>query len=359
MDTIIGYKKSRNICLYFFEALGAIFIVFMHSNFPGDFGLFMYSLGKFGVPIFFAISGFFLYKNESSKEEIRSKLKKRIIRVSFLLLLSFIIYFTLDAVTSCTGDNSINFGEYLARVFHWKKFIFFFALNYPFTNGIHNWFMIALIFSYLIIYLFPNLFFKNDKFLYAICSLIVILLIFRYVSLATHMQIFGVELANEWMCRSWFDIGLLFICLGIVLKKKEDVLKKISMRTTVIMLFLSLAIMVTEQMLLKKLLGQYHSYYFGSIGCVIFMITLSIKKPSLFSNIKLLNLKGNWTAYVYIFHPAIITSLSLLFSSVGVQGIVLDWFMPLMVLALSLILAILFNLLVETIKDKRASKKTI
>lgn len=355
MDNIIGYKKTRNICLYFFEVLGAILVVFIHCNFPGDFGLFMNSLGRFGVPLFFAISGFFLYKNGASKIDIRNKLKKRIVRVLLLLLFSFCLYFTLDAVTLCIGENAISFGDYLIRVFNWKKILFFFALNYPLTHYI-NWFMIVLLFSYLIIYLFPNLFLKNNKFLYVVCCFIMLLVIFRYIVLATHMQINGVEIANEWLCRSWFDIGLLFICLGILLKKKEETLKKLSTHFIIIMILTSLAIMVVEQMLLTKFFGHGNSYYFGSIGCVIFMIALSIKKPALFSNIKLLNMKGNWTTYLYILHPAVIIVLSLLFTNLGVQGVAIDWVMPIIVLVLSMLLAVLVNLLIETIKYKRTSR---
>ena len=108
--------------------------------------------------------------------------------------------------------------------------------------------------------------------------------------------------------------------------------------------------MVTEQFLLIKLLRRSSSYFFGSIGSVFAIITISIKKPNLFS--KLLTIKGNWTMYAYIFHPAIIACLSFILSSLKIQGLIIDWLKPIIVLILTIFISIIFNLMIELIKSK-------
>lgn len=162
--------KTRNTCLYFFEACACCLIVFMHCEFPGNFGYFMNSLARFGVPLFFAISGFFLYSEGATTDEFRAKIRKRVFKIFILLSFSFLIYFSLGVLTSCFGNNSISFLEYLKETFHWKRLIFLIVFNDPLTNGI-NWFMIALLFSYLILYLFPNFFLRNNIVPYIVSNL--------------------------------------------------------------------------------------------------------------------------------------------------------------------------------------------
>ena len=343
--------KQMNTCLYFFEALACCLIVFAHCKFPGDFGILMTSLMKFGVPLFFAISGFFLFNVNSTKEETRFKLKKRAIRILILLLFSFSIYFVIGAIQSCTGSTAISFGEYLKSTFYWKKIFALLIFNSPLTNVI-NWFMIALLFSYFIIYLFPNLFLKNDLFLSIVSGLTIFWIVFRIIVLITKAHLFGFDLSQDYLYRSWYASGLLFVCFGILIKKKEGLINKISTKMIVLFLFLSLMIMVAENFLIMKLLKNSVSYSFGSLGCVFFMLALSMKNPNLFSKSKILNMKGNWTSYVYIFHPAIIVTLSALLTTLGISGSLIDWFKPIIVLVLSLITAIAFNLFVEFIKPK-------
>lgn len=326
----------------------------MHCEFPGTFGFFMNSLARFGVPLFFSISGFFLYYFGITKETIRLKLRKRIIKILSLLLFSFAIYFLLGLFTSCFGKNSISVTTYLKETFHWKKLILLVVCNDPLTNGI-NWFMIALLFSYFIIYLFPNLFLKHDLFLYIISSLTVFWIIFRIIAITFNLELFGFSLMTGHFYQSWYACGLLFVSLGMILKKKSNIIEKIPTLIVVIILFASLSLMVIEQFLLKHFIGTGLTYNFGSIGSVFSMITLSLKKPNLFSKSKLLNIKGNWTTFVYIFHQAIIICLSFLFSRLNIHGAILDWTKPVIVLALTIGFGILFNYLIECIKKLKSA----
>lgn len=342
----------RNTCLFFFEAIACCLIVFVHCSFPGDFGIVMSAASRFGVPLFFAVSGFFLYKEDAEKQEIRLKVRRRSLRVFLLLLFSSAIYLILGIISSCFGKESVGLAEYFESLFNWKELVLLLVCNDPLIYFV-NWFMVALLLSYLVIYLFPDLFFKNRLSIYIVSSLAIFWTVFRIAVIVADVQLFGFSLSSDRLYRSWYFYGLPFICLGMVLKKNESFLTKIPTYLSLVILSLSFVAMITEQVLLVKLFSTPISYSFGSIGCVFSMIALSVKKPELFSKSKLLTMKGNWTTYVYIFHCAVIICVSFLFSKLGIEGLMIDWLKPIIVLAISLCVSIAFNWFIEFIKEKR------
>ena len=137
------------------------------------------------------------------------------------------------------GSEQKTFLDFLIETFNWKKIILLFACNDPLTHVI-NWFMIAMLFGYLIIYIFPNLFIQNKYFPIVLSGLLIFWIIFRTVAIITHISIFGIYLSSGFLYRSWYAYGLLFICLGIVLKRYEVFLKKIPLSISVIVLCSSL-----------------------------------------------------------------------------------------------------------------------
>lgn len=347
-----GKHKARNTSLFLFEAIACCLIVFMHCEFPGNFGFFMNSLAKFGVPLFFAVSGYFLYKEDASLSKIRDKLLKRSYRIFLLLILSFTIYFFIGLFISCFGKNAIGFSNYLKDTINLRKIILLFTCNDPLTNGI-NWFMIALLFSYLVIYLFPKQFMNNDIVLYIVSGLTIFWIIFRIIAIKTNLQISGFSFSSGHFYQAWYTCGLPFISLGILLRKKIKLVCKIPTYLILILLFSSLTLIVIEQFLLRHFIGTGLTYNIGCILSVFSIIVFSSKKPDLFSNSKILNAKGNWTTYVYIFHQAVIISLSFILSTIGIDGTIISWTKPILVLALSVAIAILFNYCLEQIKGSR------
>lgn len=69
-----GIEKSHEYSIDLFKAIACIFIIFIHCKLPGTAGGVMEALARFGVPLFFAVSGFltvillsFLYLAEMLK----------------------------------------------------------------------------------------------------------------------------------------------------------------------------------------------------------------------------------------------------------------------------------------------------
>lgn len=52
--------RKRNKYIDAAKALACIFVVLIHCMFPGKIGLVFRALARFAVPLFFAVSGYFL-----------------------------------------------------------------------------------------------------------------------------------------------------------------------------------------------------------------------------------------------------------------------------------------------------------
>ena len=350
MDT----KNKKNYCLFLFEIITCMLVVFVHAEFPGMFGLVLKDVGRFAVPFFFSISGYFLYKEGITKEDIRKKLSRRLIRISILAVVSGLTFLILNI---CTHYDDL--GNYFRFTFSSENIVCLLLFNRPLISE-HNWFLIALIFSYLFIYLFPRLF-LDKNFLYIFVSIAV----FAYIFELTHSRwnpetIYGIRLTNLVIYRNWYFTGISYISVGILLSMSKDRLKKVPLPVAIVGLFISLALMICEGHIILKYLGVNMPFYIFYGLMVFFIYVLANKKPDLLSNSPLLNIKGNWTMYVYIFHPAFV----LIYKETIRRNFTPDqisntfkWFYPIIVLVASIALALLFNYLVNLVNDKINSKK--
>ncbi len=349
-------KNTRNTTLNFFEFMAACLIVFIHAKFPGVIGTLVEGLGRFGVPLFFVVSGFYLIKPGMTKDELRKKLKTRIIRVSKLLIFSFGIYFILSFAQGVFGSHSTGVVNWVKTTFTFNKFIKLIVFNLPFFSP-PNWFVLALIYSYVVIYLFGDVFLKSNRIKYFFVLVMLVCIFLRLTINLIGASIFGVELSEGYFYRNWFVTGLPFISLGMLLKQNEDRINNISTNLIITILVISFIAMPLENYIHSLFDDILMDTYLGNILCVFAIIALSIKKPNLFSKSKFINQKGNYTMFIYIFHQGVIIVLLTVLGRLGLSGSVLKWLEPLMVLAISVALAMVFNKILCFIKDRRHNKK--
>ncbi len=351
-------KNERNTTLNLFEFIAACLIIFIHIHFPEPFGTLMNGLARFGVPLFFTVSGFYLIKPDMNKEELRLKLKFRIIRVSKLLIFSFAIYFVLGLITSLFGSQSQGILEYLKTTFSWKSIVLLIVCNNPLVQTV-NWFMIALIYSYVIIYVFADLFLHKDWIKYLLSSLLLFWIIFRIIVCEFNLTLFRIDLSNRVLYGNWFANGLLFINFGMLLNKYKDKLINIPYKVLIALLILCFIIQPLELYIFDYKLHYVMSYFIGNILCVFTIISLSIKKSNILCNSKFINQKGNYTMFIYIFHPAIITIINFVIKKSGLESnVLISWIAPIVVLILAVASAMIFNKILCIIKDRRKLKKS-
>lgn len=350
-------KNGRNTTLNLFEFIAACLIIFIHILFPEPFGSIVTGLAKFGVPLFFTVSGFYLIKPNMDKECLRKKLKVRIFRVSKLLIFSFVIYFILDMITSVFGSTLEGIVEILKSTFSWKSIFFLLVFNISLVQNV-NWFMIALIYSYIYIYIFADLFLHKDWVKYLLSILLLFWIAFRMIVTYFNVSLFGVFLSESYLYLNWFANGLLFISFGMMLAKYKDKLVNIPYKVLISLLIICIIIQPLEYYILTYKLNYVISYFIGNILCVFTIIALSIKNPNILNNSKFINQKGNYTMFIYIFHPAIITIVKFIVNKAGLESnALMQWTLPIIVLIFAVISAMIFNKILCTIKNSRSSGK--
>lgn len=343
-------KSQRNYCLFLFEIIASIFVVFVHIKFPGFFGDFVEKAGRFAVPLFFVIAGFFLYQPGMNETELRAKLKKRLKRIVILLLISGSLYL-ICGVVGHFFKLGYSFSDLNA-----SHIIAFFLLNNPLVSQ-HNWFLLALIYTYLFMYLFPKMFVGKDRWLILLISILGIVLVGHIV---TYQFDWGVETIPWCIFRNWLTSAIPFISLGMLLKRKERALEGLKLSFVVTCLILSFLLMIGELFFYKEVLHATLEFGVFNVVFVIFVICLAILKPSFGGRIRLTHIKGNWTKYIYILHmftAFLITGLYMLLKIE--ESLVAAYFKPLMVALATFGVALLINMCVMKIKDKEYNKSNI
>ena len=129
-------KKYDNHFLRIFVAVVVMLVTFVHYN--PDFTVMGYSvtdiiygIGRFAMPVFFMISGYFLFSKDGHSE---SSIKIKVIRLLVLIVVMKIAYFILDLFRF--GAGQIDVGKLLTDIIA--------DPNY----GVHEWFVYALLIMY-------------------------------------------------------------------------------------------------------------------------------------------------------------------------------------------------------------------
>ncbi|MBE6943229.1 MAG: acyltransferase [Ruminococcaceae bacterium] len=135
-------EKGRNVYLDLFRFFLAFMIVCIHLT---DKVYAFYPLYRLSVPMFFMISGYFLY---TADEEKREKKAAGFIRRSAMYMLIGIAFYTVYEFISCLCSGT-SVGWFFTTIFYEgnSPLFKFFFLNAPipyYTVGAQIWFLIAL-----------------------------------------------------------------------------------------------------------------------------------------------------------------------------------------------------------------------
>lgn len=110
------------------------------------------SIASFAVPFFFILSGFYLY-NENVQIDLISK---KIVRAARMCTYSTVFYLILDLVFFAIENHQINF--WIKKVFNLKVIIKFLLFNdLSIIHAGHLWYMFALLYIYIVYYLFVKI----------------------------------------------------------------------------------------------------------------------------------------------------------------------------------------------------------
>lgn len=266
--------------LYCLKALCALFIVGLHCPIFGQEWL--DPVLRTAVPVFFMISGFFLY-NDDRTQAIRH-CQKACWKTIRLTIIANLIYFILNNLTYTV------FYKPLTTPASWIQFLVFGSnMNFAF------WYLNAYIETLLIFIL--CLYTRTDRLLligipfFLLCNL----LIGKYGFVIGH---------HVWFHRNFITVGIPFIGLGWLLRKyQHDILKIISGKCSLFLFAISTLLVYAEALILKmaKVVNGGDTYFF-TIPMVICMFIFCLHHPSAGSESLLETTGKKYSLDIYIYH---------------------------------------------------------
>ena len=287
----VSKEKNRNMSLDVLKLIASYVVVFIHFKFSGLTGDLVDALARFSVPVFFMVSGYFAYSN--SAEKIIAKMKN-IIKI---YLWGASIYFCFYGIlTLC--DSGIKAAIWYGISYFNPVFIFkFIVFNLP-KSSEHLWFLAALIYVYGLQYFVVKWKVKDGVYLRAGVALIII-----HLLLGVGLSAFGIVIPI-YIIRNFLFMGYPFYCIGMLIRKNEDLIhKKITYKRAVILILIG----VIETVISYFICGG-NELYIGSVLVAVALLIIALKTKGIQINEKLIKLTQTSTG-IYLIHIVVGYSL--------------------------------------------------
>ena len=280
---------QRNNLWDFFKGIFAVGVVFVHFPFPGVIGKILASIGVVGVIFFFLISGYQSYSEDGKNAD---KLLVRFKRNLVLTLIAIAFYFVFTVVQQLIHGT---FGEWIENFKNPITYLRIFILgDLSYINADVLWFMPALLYCYLIIYVMEKK--RLHKYFYAALPLLIIL----RVSMETYTNSFSGISWLDWHFSGNFLVGgLPMVLFGNYLHSKVETVKKFNGKLMVGAAVLSFALVFV--FVNVKVCGVDISQQFKIAAALFVFICCLIFKDAKgvgFIN----NLGRKYTLYIYLYH---------------------------------------------------------
>jgi len=207
-SNISFFENKINHSLNFVTCIAIFAVICIHCelHYIGTEGLIIDALARFSVVIFFMISGFFSFYDDSTKAF--NKYKHRINKLIKLLLIGSFLYFIYMLLADLPQFLEL---LNLDTIFN----LVMFDIT-PF--GFHLWFILALIYCY-VLYYFLIKFHINPNRLYKFIPILVLFSLF----LSEYCAKAGIFFSFEYY-RNFLLMGLPFFTLGYLIHDKKDIL---------------------------------------------------------------------------------------------------------------------------------------
>lgn len=316
-------KQQENKFLNFLKGFGCICVVFIHFPFPGVFGLIVKRLSFFAVPIFFMISGYFVYNNDESicKKIIRKRIKK----ICKIILLSCGFYFLYTLLYNIIKNDA---AEFLIKVLSAKTFVDFVIVNnFEIIDAYHLWFLPSLLYSYCV------LLFLNKRCLSIMAyKLLPFLFVIKFIT-ELIVETFG--FSYHWRCN--VIIGALpYVLLGNCIAYKEKKIGNLNSKNHILCIFFSVTATIG-----LTVFDVFIGFWWICISVFsISLFLIAVRNPNVII-IKVVRKIGiEYSLYVYVFHVIVYRVISNIYLIIGWnQCIIIQWMTPIIVVFTSIIWA--------------------
>lgn len=319
--------RQENHCLNVVKGLASIMVVFGHAIFPGTFGQMVFTLASAGVPIFFLISGYYAYYEDS--QIIAKKVPKKLFNISKVTLEACLLYFVWKFVyTGLKGDNLLS----AMKEFRLKKIATLLVLNdTDVISGSHLWFLFCLIYAYMLLWFLA----KHN----------IVKWIYPVVILAFVARLFACHQENwHYMQNFWVD-GLPYFFTGFYLNKQKEKISKISSKVAILVIILGIVWREMMYFINLPVAIPINLFEIGSIIAAIMVFIVAHNNGDKGKNSVMEKIGKDYSLYLYIGHVMIFYFISIYDKQLfgGELPVWYEWVKPLLVLIISLGVAVVYS----------------
>lgn len=316
----------RNDAIDVLRVFAMAAVVFIHCRFPGAVGKAVVAVGRFAVPVFFMISGYYLYGAD------RRTVLRRAKKTAAMTLASVVIYTSFSAVRNGIGS--------VLSEFRLEVLIKLMAVNDPMKfMGAHTWYLFALIYCYLIIAVILK-WSRFEKIMRLLPALLIVT-----ICLSTVLPSLGIIKSNGLLYRNAFLTGLPFISLGYQIRKRDRSIKNTAL--LVCGAVFGMLLSICEGLFLLEA-----NMHLGTIIAAFCLFCLAASSNAEYT--RLAGIGRRYSGTVYIIHRLVINAIGAALKFVGLMdNQLIAWSMPIMVLFVSLICAMVYDDMRRRILNKR------
>lgn len=332
--------KKQNNSLNFLKGLACLAIVWMHTNSGGTVNQVIVCMARFGIPIFFMVSGYFTYKEK--KVDYTKVLAKKIIHILKLIVIATLVYviwqWVVDPLIK-TGHvpNVLNSMERSASSLNAFNIL---VLNInPFCGIL--WFLNALLYCYLIWLIIAKV--KDKRVIYILAIAILFIGIFTRAFIQHNHTI--PEEININYFRNWFFMGLPFFTIGYLIHDyQERIVKIFKPQYMVVAPIIGMAMSFAERIVVPL------EVFVGTVIVSVALFIFAVEKPDLIK-IPIINRVGKrFCFFIYIAHIIVRDIVLAVLDKAGINNKVVLWIMPIIVFALCYILAMCYYAISDKIR---------
>ena len=334
-------ERKRNICLDLAKVLAACAVVCIHIKFPGWFGQAVDAVARFAVPFFFMVSGYFACYDKEDK------LKKKLIHILKIYVLSAALYFVYGFARALVYDVQFAMTQYLGKYADARFWLSWLFLNNSRTPG-HLWFLPALVYTYGI-----QMLLLKCRWGYKRCSILGIgLLCVQFMS-GDILSVFGILIPHIWL-RNFFLTGYPCFVVGMMIKKHEGNMDK----QKSLLPIAGITLIGVAESCLSRYFFCRKEMYIGSVLIAVALLALCIKYRDK-SYGKVLSVISKTSLSVYILHFIVDEVLSLFLQKVGFPytAEAWRWIQPIAVCAVSVLAGVLIPVLFSICRQYAKGRK--
>lgn len=343
---MMNVQKQYNYCLDFLKGIACMFVVFMHCEFPGITGIAVQAISRFCVPFFFMVSGYFCFRPLVQQSDIQNAaivnrsgynsliIKKKVTHVAKITFYASLFYLAFVLLQQLFFHNQ-NFTITWLALFNWVVF------NVPKVVAGQYWFLFALLYAYIFYGLLEKL--NLRKFSYILAAVMFVV----YVIMAQGMHLVGIGIPNH-IYRNWLVEAFPYFMLGHWIHENQERIN-ISNKTLITIIIVTTLLCWVE----RWIMGRDFGVNIVTIPQVFALFVYGVKNPTHLEGV-IQRLGRDCSMLVYIFHPAVWHSLDGVYKIAGLSSNMPALYLkPILVLAISILMALLFNAIKSSFDKKK------